>query len=150
MRGRYVRKVLYRSYRGKAFMERALCVNECDFYTMDPLDTIPFPQFFSYTDQEQFTYGFDIHSLVLLHRKRGEMVNPYNHTKLTFPFCSRALPTYPLLCMDKGWVIRRIRTYLPLFVWRTCCTTVPTPYMCGAQYTSITKKDLCRRCSWIL
>jgi hypothetical protein len=97
MRGYYVRKALNKTLRGKAFMERTLCINECDFYTMDPLATIPFQQFFSYTDEDQFTYGFDIHSLVTLFRQRGEIYNPYNRAPMGNDTLRRMLVLYLMI-----------------------------------------------------
>ena len=109
MRGYFVRNALNVSHRGKAYMDRSLCVNECDFYTMDPLPTIPFPLFFSYTDKEQFTYGFDLHSLLMLHRKHseGEIINPYNRSPMDSQLFQTVLRLYrfvrivfPTLKMD--------------------------------------------------
>jgi hypothetical protein len=97
MRGYYVRKALNKVLRGKAFMERTLCINECDFYTMDPLDTIPFQQFFSYTDEDQFTYGFDIHSLLTLFQQRGEIYNPYNRAPMGNDTLRRMLVVYRMI-----------------------------------------------------
>jgi hypothetical protein len=69
--------------RGPAFKNRSICVNETDFYTMEPLNEIPFQEFFSYTDDSNFTYGFNICSLLsLLKRKGRSIVNPYNRAKI--------------------------------------------------------------------
>jgi hypothetical protein len=78
IRGRFVRKFMSILLRGIAFKERSLCVNETDFYTMEPIIDVPFQQFFSFTDEKQFTYGFDIHSLMTMYRKKGKIMNPYN------------------------------------------------------------------------
>jgi hypothetical protein len=67
--------------RGQGFHNRKLCVNTTDFYTMDPLDEIVFNDFFSYTDDKGFIYGFSITSLIELHRKKGRLTNPYNREK---------------------------------------------------------------------
>ena len=69
--------------RGGAFKNRTMCVNNTDFFTLEPLDEIPFQEFFSYTDESNFTYGFNIQSLMsLLKRKGRSMINPYNRTKI--------------------------------------------------------------------
>ena len=69
--------------RGHGLMDRKLCTNITDFYTMDPLCEIPFYDFFSYTDRQNFTYGFSIKSLIELLRKKGRLVNPYNREKFS-------------------------------------------------------------------
>jgi SAP domain len=63
--------------RGPAWKTRQ-CTNPSDFYTMEPLEEIPFERFFSYTDTHGFTYGFDIFSLLQLYKTKGELKNPYN------------------------------------------------------------------------
>ena len=63
--------------RGPALKTRQ-CTNPSDFYTMEPLEEIPFERFFSYTDSHGFTYGFDIFSLLQLYKSKGELKNPYN------------------------------------------------------------------------
>jgi hypothetical protein len=69
--------------RGQAFKNQSLCVNSTDFFTLEPLDEIPFQEFFSYTDTSNFTYGFNIQSLMsLLKRKGRSIINPYNRTKI--------------------------------------------------------------------
>lgn len=80
LRGYFVRKSF--KIRGIAFKNRTICTNESDFYTLEPLNEIPFELFFSYTDEKNFTYGFDITSLVLLYFKMGKIINPYNRNKL--------------------------------------------------------------------
>jgi len=68
--------------RGPAFRNRRLCVNETDFYTLEPLIDVPHEQFYSYADEGAFVYGFNIYSLITLLRKKGKIVNPYNREKL--------------------------------------------------------------------
>lgn len=59
------------------------CVNESDFYSLEPLNEINFYKLFSYTDEKNFTYGFDIQSLMILYCKNGKINNPYNRDKLS-------------------------------------------------------------------
>jgi len=68
--------------RGLGFYNRSLCVNDTDFYTLEPLGEISFENFFSYTDEKNFTFGFDIQSLLTLFIKSGKIVNPYNRDTL--------------------------------------------------------------------
>jgi len=85
---RYLTKIIL-DLMGPAKFDRKLCVNETDFYTMDPLIDIPFDNFFSYKDKENFIYGFEISSLlqyIKIKEKGGELrrriKNPYNRSPM--------------------------------------------------------------------
>jgi len=80
IRGFFVRKSF--KIRGDALKNRSLCVNDTDFYTMDPLVEIPHDQFYSYTDAKNFVYGFNLNSLIMLYKKKGSISNPYNREKM--------------------------------------------------------------------
>ena len=70
--------------RGPALFNRAICVNETDFYSMDKLSSIPVSQIFSYKDADNKVYGFDIDSLYkLLSKGNSKTGNPYN--RMSFP-----------------------------------------------------------------
>lgn len=77
-----IREHLLRKYnlaRGPARLNRKLCVNETDFFTMEQLSDIPPSQFFSYADSEDQVYGFSIMSLYNLLSKGDQYTsNPYN------------------------------------------------------------------------
>lgn len=62
---------------GPAIKDHTKCVNETDFYTMDPLNEIDIYNFFSYKDGGGFVYGFHIQSLVSMLHKMRQMINPY-------------------------------------------------------------------------
>jgi len=52
--------------RGPALKNREICINETDFYTLDPIREIPDAQFYSYEEMcggEACCYGFDIASI---------------------------------------------------------------------------------------
>jgi len=70
------------SLRGPAFKNRNLCVNDTDFVTMEPLNEIPNENFFSYKDNKQFIYGFNITSIIQMIRTKGKFSNPYNREEL--------------------------------------------------------------------
>jgi len=70
--------------RGPALRNRNLCVNESDFYTLEPLSEIHHSNFFSYMDASGFIYGFELNSLITMLRKQGTIVNPYNRNKIDF------------------------------------------------------------------
>jgi hypothetical protein len=64
--------------RGPALKNRKICVNDTDFVTMEPLNEISNELFFSYKDNKDFVYGFNISSLIDLIRINGKFSNPYN------------------------------------------------------------------------
>lgn len=85
---RFLTKVML-NLMGPAKFNRKLCVNESDFYTLEPLQNIPFDNFFSYKDTENFIYGFELSSLIQyikMKEKSGELrkkiKNPYNRNSM--------------------------------------------------------------------
>ena len=66
---------------GPAIKNRKLCTNDTDFYTFEPLEEIPYDNFFSYKDEHNFIYGFELSSLVeyIKNKRRGNkhLSNPY-------------------------------------------------------------------------
>jgi hypothetical protein len=81
IRGMFVKH--YLSLHGPASFNRKICVNECDFVTMEPLDEIDFHHFISYTDTNKpdnnYVYGFNIVSLHNMLKKTDKgTINPYN------------------------------------------------------------------------
>jgi hypothetical protein len=72
--------------RGPAFKKRNLCTNDSDFLTGEDFKEINFSQFFSYKDEDEFIYGFDVISLYNLIVKSGKtspVKNPYNRNKIS-------------------------------------------------------------------
>lgn len=79
VKGYFVRRSF--KLRGEAFKSRSMCINETDFYTLERIQDIPFQEFFSYTDNNNFVYGFNIQSLIIFYRKQrfgNDILNPYN------------------------------------------------------------------------
>lgn len=69
----------YDKIHGPARINRKLCVNETDFYSMESLENISYNQFYSFKDVDNMIYGFDILSLYNLFSKGGKnTTNPYN------------------------------------------------------------------------
>lgn len=67
---------------GPALMNRNICTNDSDFFTMDDMIEIPVTQFYSYKDRDDFVYGFNIVSLYNLIKKEGLCAkNPYNRSE---------------------------------------------------------------------
>ena len=85
--------------RGDALKNRKLCVNETDFYTLEPLEDIPYDEFFSYKDEKSFIYGFNITSLIELYKQKGKIINPYNREKLDYKDINNIFTLYKLTCI---------------------------------------------------
>jgi hypothetical protein len=69
----------YDRIHGPARINRKICVNETDFYSMESLENISYNQFYSFKDVDNMIYGFDILSLHNLFSKGGRnTTNPYN------------------------------------------------------------------------
>jgi len=84
-RGYIIRETL--RLRGPAIKNRGLCVNETDFYTLEPVKNIPAGEFFSYEGEQRFVYGFDIESIVTLFKNKqraNSIVNPYNRESIDY------------------------------------------------------------------
>jgi hypothetical protein len=76
----------YKRLHGPAVYDRKLCTNESDFLSGDKLDDIPYTQFFSFVDNDDFIYGFDIISLYNLIAKSDRdkgVKNPYNRNLIS-------------------------------------------------------------------
>lgn len=80
-------KYLYKKYKklhGPARMNRSICVNETDFYTMELIKDINYNQFISFEDVDGIIYGFNILSLYTLLNNENDydIKNPYNRKDL--------------------------------------------------------------------
>ena len=72
---RFIKKtlILYnKRLRGPAYINRSLCVNESDFFTLDEVKDIPNNDFVSFSDEKEFIYGFHIDSITQLLFKSDE------------------------------------------------------------------------------
>uniref|UniRef100_A0A6C0DRF3 SAP domain-containing protein n=1 Tax=viral metagenome TaxID=1070528 RepID=A0A6C0DRF3_9ZZZZ len=70
--------------RGPALKTRSICINDKDFATLEPLDEIPFNDFFSYKDSKEFVYGFNIQSLIQSLKTKGGFYNPYTRESFDY------------------------------------------------------------------
>jgi hypothetical protein len=70
--------------RGPALRNRSLCVNDTDFYTLEPLSNISVESFFSYKGEGGFVYGFDLNSIISLikNSNQDKLINPYNRENM--------------------------------------------------------------------
>jgi hypothetical protein len=82
--------------RGPGFYNRAICNNTEDFLSFEPLINLSIEQFFSYKDNNNFVYGFDINSFKKLIEKK--MNNPYNRSPI---------PNLAIKNMDKIFEIQK-------------------------------------------
>jgi len=83
--------------RGPAMNDRNLCINQCDFYTLEPLTEIVFNNFFSYKDDNGFIYGFDIFSLINLMKKVTVLKNPYNREIIGLSVVRQIISLYKII-----------------------------------------------------
>jgi hypothetical protein len=96
-RGYIVRKM--KTLHGPAINNRSICSNETDFATMEPLSEIENTYFFSYTDGKDFTYGFNITSLISMMKSKSKMVNPYNREKLEQTVINNVISLHNINCI---------------------------------------------------
>lgn len=82
IRGYFQRK--YNNLLGPGFLNRMVCKNDTDFFTLEEVSEIPYNQFISYVDDENNTWGFNILSLYNLFLKSEKgVLNPYTRNKIS-------------------------------------------------------------------
>ena len=94
---------IYNSKHGPARFNRKICVNETDFYSMDDLADIKYENFYSFKDDENKIYGFDVLSLFKMASRSNEILNPYNR---------KVIPNYVI--KDIKFLIKKNNIYLKL------------------------------------
>ena len=75
------RKLKYEKERGPGFTDRKICNNDEDFYTFEELDKISDKYFYSYRDNNDLVWGFDIRSFKKLLDMNYD--NPYTTEKIS-------------------------------------------------------------------
>jgi hypothetical protein len=97
---------IYRGYivkrsfalRGEGFKNRKICVNENDFYTLEPLHEIPMEYFFTFkSNDDKFLYGCNIVSLLHLIKNKTSVKNPYNRENIKIDVIQNILKLYNLI-----------------------------------------------------
>lgn len=71
--------------KGPGLFNRSLCNNEFDFLTYDTLDSILLKDFYSFKDNYNFIYGFQINSFynyVIKSKNKNNILNPYNNSPI--------------------------------------------------------------------
>lgn len=64
--------------RGPGTKNRKLCTNVVDFNTLEPIENIETNNFFSYSGEDKFIYGFDFNSIIELLNRESKPFNPFN------------------------------------------------------------------------
>lgn len=107
---RNLRKFLLKTYKkikGEGLFKRSLCINDNDFFTLDPVNEIPVNQFISIKEDGK-NYGFDICSLYNLFQKNKLK---FKEVKIHNPYTRQEIPKRVFLCMKR---IKRIANVLGL------------------------------------
>lgn len=94
VRGYFTRQSFH--LRGEGFRQKSMCVNENDFYTLEPLREIPNQYFFTF-QSGKFIYGCNIISLIHLIKSKSLVKNPYNRENLSFETIQNILRLYKLI-----------------------------------------------------
>jgi len=95
-RGYIVKKSF--SLRGEGFKNRKICVNENDFYTLEPLCEIPMEYFFTFkSNDDKFLFGCNIVSLLHLIKNKTSVKNPYNRENIKIDVIQTILKLYSLI-----------------------------------------------------
>ncbi len=82
VRNLFIRKL--NRLKGPALLNRSICNNSTDFYTLEDIKDIHIDQFMSFKDDDGFIYGFDILSLyTYIKKNKKNASNPYNRNKFT-------------------------------------------------------------------
>jgi hypothetical protein len=100
--------------RGAGLKNRKICVNDTDFCTMEPLDEIDNDYFYSFTDNNNFTYGFNICSLIESFR-RNNKYNPYNRESFPTKTIDSIISLYNLsFILCDGFAIQNLPYKIPI------------------------------------
>ena len=71
----------YINFRGPAIKTKQ-CTNDTDFLTLESFNNIHIKDFFSYTDVDGFTFGFNFDSIYGLIKRSKVPLNPYNRKEI--------------------------------------------------------------------
>jgi hypothetical protein len=74
---------LFFKLKGPALLNRKICVNDTDFVTLESINDIELENFYSITDKQDFTYCFNITSLIQSFKYHVKKTNPYNRDIFT-------------------------------------------------------------------
>jgi hypothetical protein len=95
-RGYIVRKSF--ALRGEGYKNRKICINDNDFYTLEPLQEIPMEYFFTFkSNDDKFLFGCNIVSLLHLINNKTSVKNPYNRENIKIEIIQTILKLYNLI-----------------------------------------------------
>ena len=84
--------------RGEGYKNHKLCVNENDFYTLEPLCEIPVEYFVSFKSNDgKFSFGCNIISLMHLIKTKKAIKNPYNREVISNNIIQNIIILYGLI-----------------------------------------------------
>jgi hypothetical protein len=84
--------------RGEGYKNRKLCINESDFYTLEPIQEIPVEYFFTFkSNDDKFLFGCNIVSLLHLIKNKTAVKNPYNREHIKIDVIQTILKLYNLI-----------------------------------------------------
>tara|TARA_B110000967_G_scaffold199842_1_gene234772 strand:- start:14982 stop:16037 length:1056 start_codon:yes stop_codon:yes gene_type:complete len=78
---KYIKRWIVSSFfklKGPALYNKNICVNDTDFVSLEPIKDIDIINFYSMNDNKEFTYGFNISSLIQSFKYNIKKTNPYN------------------------------------------------------------------------
>jgi hypothetical protein len=76
-----------------------MCINESDFYTLEPLSEIDYTCFYSFQDSTKFIYGFNIFSIIKFFLKKHSFINPYNRENIPIPIINEIFSVFYKTCI---------------------------------------------------
>jgi hypothetical protein len=95
-RGYIVKKSF--TMRGEGYKNPKICVNENDFYTLEPLHEIPIEYFFTFkSNDDKFVFGCNIVSLLHLLKNKTAVKNPYNRETIKIEVIQTILKLYNII-----------------------------------------------------
>lgn len=90
---------IYTNKRGPAVHIRKICNNSTDFVSLEPLEEIVFEYFYSYKDDNDFIYGFNLTSLLSLIKSDSKFINPYNRVAFSNESKQNIIALYNNTCI---------------------------------------------------
>ena len=100
----YIQKKINK-LKGPALNNRNLCNNKTDFFNLCDINSIPNKYFFSFKDNDNFIYGFEINSIYKM--IEFEPINPYNRNKLSNDIINNIIYIYKLIKISNNNIIHK-------------------------------------------
>jgi hypothetical protein len=87
--------------RGKGFINKSICINDTDFYSLEPLTEVPYEYFYTFNSGD-FVYGCNIISLIHFIKSNLNMRNPYNRDSFSKEDIYKIIKLYSLIEIIHG------------------------------------------------